>query len=99
MTHLDQLNVSIGILVGIGSILTMMVVTVRWMVKHYLEEIRHELKPNGGGSIKDQVNQLATRQTRDETLGKETYIKVEKLDRKIDDLYEKFIEYLANKKD
>ena len=27
---------------------------VRWMVKHYL----YELKPNGGSSIKDKVNQL-----------------------------------------
>lgn len=27
---------------------------VRWMVKHYL----HELRPNGGSSLKDQVNHL-----------------------------------------
>jgi len=27
---------------------------IRWLVKHYLEE----LKPNGGGSLKDQVNRL-----------------------------------------
>jgi hypothetical protein len=27
---------------------------VRWMVKHYL----YELKPNGGSSLKDKVNQL-----------------------------------------
>jgi len=30
---------------------------VRWLVKHYL----YELKPNGGGSVKDQVNQLEER--------------------------------------
>ena len=30
---------------------------IRWMVKHYL----NELKPNGGGSIKDQVNRLERR--------------------------------------
>ena len=29
----------------------------RWLVKHYLAE----LKPNGGGSVKDQVNRLETR--------------------------------------
>ena len=27
---------------------------IRWLVKHYLDE----LKPNGGGSLKDQVNRL-----------------------------------------
>jgi hypothetical protein len=30
---------------------------VRWLVKHYLSE----LKPNGGGSVKDQVNRLEQR--------------------------------------
>jgi hypothetical protein len=30
---------------------------VRWLVKHYL----NELKPNGGGSVKDQVNRLESR--------------------------------------
>ena len=29
----------------------------RWLVKHYL----YELKPNGGGSVKDQVNRLEER--------------------------------------
>lgn len=29
----------------------------RWLVKHYLAE----LKPNGGGSVKDQVNRLEER--------------------------------------
>ena len=28
--------------------------SVRWMVKHYL----NELKPNGGSSVKDSVNRL-----------------------------------------
>jgi hypothetical protein len=30
---------------------------VRWLVKHYL----YELRPNGGGSVKDQVNRLEAR--------------------------------------
>lgn len=30
---------------------------IRWLVKHYLAE----LKPNGGGSLKDKVNQLETK--------------------------------------
>ena len=30
---------------------------VKWLVRHYLSE----LKPNGGGSVKDQVNRLEER--------------------------------------
>ena len=97
MTPLDQLNLSIGILVGIGSLLTMLGVAMRWMVKHYLEEIKHELKPNGGGSIKDQVNRLEQRQDAADSIRKDNYLKIEKLERKIDDLYDKMIEYLSKK--
>jgi hypothetical protein len=97
MDPINALNMTIGILVGIGTLLTMLGVAIRWMVKHYLDEIKHELKPNGGGSIKDQVNRLEARQDKADTLRKETYMKVEKLDIKIDDLYDKFIQYLANK--
>lgn len=96
MDPINALNVTIGILVGIGTLLTMLGVAIRWMVKHYLDEIKHELKPNGGGSIKDQVNRLDARMDKADTLRKETYLKVEKLDNKIDDLYDKFIQYLAN---
>ena len=31
---------------------------IRWLVKHYFDEIRAEFKPNGGSSLKDQVNRL-----------------------------------------
>ena len=97
MNPVDVINVSIGILVGIGTLLTMLGVAIRWMVKHYLEEIKHELKPNGGGSIKDQVNQLDARMDKADTLRKETYLRVEKLEKKIDDMYDKFLDYLSNR--
>jgi hypothetical protein len=38
--------------VALMSITVGMTGAVRWLVKHYLAE----LKPNGGGSVKDQVN-------------------------------------------
>ena len=31
---------------------------VKWLVKHYFDDIKAELKPNGGSSIKDQVTKL-----------------------------------------
>lgn len=43
-----------GLIVSIIAIATAFAATVRWLVKHYL----YELKPNSGTSLKDNVNQL-----------------------------------------
>jgi hypothetical protein len=40
------------------SILGVLSAMIRWLVKHYLDEMKAELKPNGGGSLKDQINRL-----------------------------------------
>lgn len=41
----------------IASLIGSVAIMVRWMVKHYLAE----LKPNGGSSLKDSVNRLEQR--------------------------------------
>jgi hypothetical protein len=46
-----------GLIVSIVAIVSAFAGSVRWLVKHYL----YELKPNGGGSVKDQVNRLEAR--------------------------------------
>jgi hypothetical protein len=43
-----------GLVLAIISISASFAGIIRWLVKHYL----NELKPNGGGSIKDKVNSL-----------------------------------------
>ena len=43
-----------GLIVAVMSVITGFVAAVRWLVMHYLAE----LKPNGGSSLKDQVNSL-----------------------------------------
>jgi len=40
------------------SVLGIVAGMIRWLVKHYLDEMKAEFKPNGGGSLKDQVNRL-----------------------------------------
>ncbi len=47
----------VAIIVGIFSIIGGFAIFVKWLVKHFL----YELKPNGGGSLKDQVNRLEGR--------------------------------------
>ena len=43
-----------GLAVAIITLITAFAGLVRWLVKHYLTE----LKPNGGSSLKDKVNAL-----------------------------------------
>jgi H+/Cl- antiporter ClcA len=45
------------IAVAVCTIVGGFVAAVRWMVKHYL----NELKPNGGSSVKDSINRLEER--------------------------------------
>lgn len=42
----------------IGAIATIAAILIRHEVKKNLNEIKAEFKPNGGGSLKDQVNRL-----------------------------------------
>ena len=46
-----------ALLVSLSAIVAAFATAVRWMVKHYL----FELKTNGGSSVKDQVNRLEAR--------------------------------------
>jgi hypothetical protein len=43
-----------GLAVAIITLVTAFAGLIRWLVKHYLAE----LKPNGGSSLKDKVNNL-----------------------------------------
>lgn len=50
MTAQDYATVTVAVCTIIGGFAT----AVRWMVKHYLAE----LKPNSGSSLRDSVNRL-----------------------------------------
>ena len=43
--------------VAVITVITAFVGSIRWLVKHYLSE----LKTNGGSSLRDQVNRLESR--------------------------------------
>jgi len=53
MNAQDYAALAVSLLTIGGAFVAM----TRWLVKHYLAE----LKPNGGGSVKDQVNRLEAR--------------------------------------
>ena len=53
MTVQDTAAIAVAVTTVIGSFIG----SVRWLVKHYLAE----LKPNGGGSINDRITRLEAR--------------------------------------
>ncbi len=48
----------LAIVISLITVITSTALGVRWLTKHYFDEIKHEMKPNGGQSIKDQVNRM-----------------------------------------
>ena len=74
----------IGIIVGISTIITSSALGIRWLVRHYFAEIKAELKPNSGTSLKDQVTRLESQH--------------EKLEQKLDKLYDTLLDHIARNK-
>jgi len=50
-------NEWVGLSVGLCAIASTLLLALRWVIKSYLAE----LKPNGGSSMKDQLNRLEQR--------------------------------------
>ena len=53
MSTQDYATIAVAVCTVVGAFAT----AVRWLVKHYL----NELKPNGGSSLKDSVKRLEER--------------------------------------
>ena len=77
-----------AMIVSIITVITAVAAGIRWLVKHYLAELR----PNGGGSLKDQVNRLENRMNDAEGLRKEMSVKIDKM-------YEVLLEHVAKNRD
>jgi hypothetical protein len=59
-----------GLIVSVVTIILSFGASIRWLVKHYLEE----LKPNGGASMRDSVNTNTERLNRVEQRVDQIYI-------------------------
>lgn len=51
----------LAVTISISTIITTIGLGVKWLVKHYFDEIKKEMKPNSGSSMKDQVTRLESR--------------------------------------
>jgi hypothetical protein len=88
------------IVIGIATVITGTAAGVRFLVKHYFEEITHELKPNSGSSMKDQVTRLEANQaeiTKTQKADTERFDhKLDKLEDKVDKIFDIIIQKLGN---
>ena len=81
-----------SLILSILSILGVIVGSIRFLVKHYFAEMKAELKPNSGSSLKDQVTRLEMRVNEADATRRD-------MDRKLDKMYSILIEYIANNKE
>lgn len=85
----------LAIIISISTLITSAALGVKWLTKHYFEEIKHEMKPNSGSSMKDQVTRIEKdiEDLKHQNIKGEEYH--EKLDQKIENLTNLFIEYVT----
>lgn len=80
-----------SLIVAILTIVSSIAFGIRWLVKHYLSE----LKVNGGSSVKDQMNRI-------EESAKEEKVKnqdfQDRQERKLDELYRILIQHIIDSK-
>lgn len=92
----------IGLILGISAVAGVVFGILRFYIKSFakqeLDEIRHELKPNGGSSIKDQVTRLESEINELKRQNEEGEKFHEKLEVKIDKLTEMFVGYISGNK-
>jgi hypothetical protein len=92
---LALLQMILGICISVATVITISATGVRWLVRHYFEDIKKELKPNSGSSMKDQVTRLEQDILDLKTQNAEGEKFHEKMDTKIDKLTEMFIQYVS----
>jgi hypothetical protein len=63
MSTIETTAAIVGLIIGFSTVVTVAAAGVRWLVKHYLDE----LKPNSGSSLKDQVTRLEAQHVKLET--------------------------------
>ena len=68
-----------ALIVSIFTIVAFVVGSIKWLTKHYFDEIRSEIRPNSGTSLKDQVTRLETRMTEANEMRKEMDAKIDKM--------------------
>lgn len=76
-----------ALIVSIFTIVAFIAGSIKWLTKHYFDEIRSEIRPNSGTSLKDQVTRLESRMIEAD------YVRQE-MDKKIDKLFDTLLSHI-----
>ena len=77
-----------SLIVAILTIVSSIAFSIKWLVKHYLSE----LKPNGGSSVKDQINRLEA-SVEDQRI--DSLESRNRQEHKLDEMYQILIDHIA----
>ena len=77
-----------SLIVAILTIVSSIGLSIKWMVKHYLSE----LKPNSGSSLKDQVSRLESALDEQRV---DSIMSRDRQEKKLDEMYKILIEHIA----
>jgi cobalamin biosynthesis protein CobD/CbiB len=77
-----------SLIVAILTIVSSIAFAIKWLVKHYLSE----LKPNSGSSLKDQVNRLESALDEQRL---DSIVSRDRQEKKLDEMYRILIEHIA----
>jgi hypothetical protein len=83
-----------SLIVAILTIVSSIAFGIKWLVKHYLSE----LKSNGGSSVKDQINRLEVRMYEAEVSRKQMKEDHKVMKEKLDHMYDILLDYIAKNK-
>jgi hypothetical protein len=80
-----------SLIVAILTIVSSIAFGIKWLVKHYLSE----LKPNSGSSLKDQISRLEKAVEEQKFNSEESR---DRQERKLDELYKILIQHISDSK-
>ena len=83
-----------SLLVAILTIVSSIALSIKWLVKHYLSE----LKTNGGSSVKDQMNRLEARINEADATRSRMKEDHKIMKEKLDHMYDILLEYVSKGK-
>jgi HD superfamily phosphodiesterase len=83
-----------SLIVAILTIVSSIAFSIKWLVKHYLSE----LKTNGGSSVKDQINRLEARLNEADIKRSQMKEDHKVMKEKLDHMYDILLDYIAKSK-
>lgn len=84
-----------GLILTVLSTIALVGGGIKWLTKHYFDEIRAELRPNGGTSLKDQVDRLESKTSQLNDRMDDADVIARDMNAKLDKMYMILLDHVA----